>query len=303
MHVPIPTDLVAWVVVFAFTGTVVIDAYDRDAARYSATIAWIGFGLFWLLLVPQFAFHMKSFIEGALSILALPVSLYVAYLHLQGRDSLFLISRAIAFMGLFYLPFASIPLLRQLLVETVSAQTNVLINALEYDPTFTTAKETGFNSGFVFVDSSGARFYTYLVLACTGIGSMSIFGGLISSVSAPLRRKVRAFGIAIGTIWVLNLLRNVFIAIAFGRQWFQQRLLVEFVTTYIGYQNPGLTSFFIADRVISQSLSLVALLAIMWVVVREIPELLTAVEDVAFVLSGNEYDLRASLDPVTSEAD
>lgn len=303
MHGPIPTDLFAWVVVLAFTGTVVVDARDRDTARYLAASAWIGFGVFWLLLVPQFAFHMKSVIEGALSIVALPVCWYVAYLHLQGRDSLFLVSRAIAFMGLFYLPFASIPFLRQFLVEAVSAQTNALIQAIGYAPTFTAAEETGFMSGFVFTNSTGRRFYTYLVLACTGIGSMSIFAGLISSVTTPLRRKLRVFGLVIVIIWMLNLLRNAFIAIAFGRQWFQQDVLVNIVTTYVGYQDPGLTSFFVADRIISQSFSIVALIGITWFVVREIPELLTAVEDVLFVLSGNEYDLQTSIVTGTSEAD
>jgi archaeosortase A (PGF-CTERM-specific) len=259
--------------------------------------------VFWLLLVPQFAFHMKSVIEGALSIVALPVCWYVAYLHLQGRDSLFLVSRAIAFMGLFYLPFASIPFLRQFLVEAVSAQTNALIQAIGYAPTFTAAEETGFMSGFVFTNSTGRRFYTYLVLACTGIGSMSIFAGLISSVTTPLRRKLRVFGLVIVIIWMLNLLRNAFIAIAFGRQWFQQDVLVNIVTTYVGYQDPGLTSFFVADRIISQSFSIVALIGITWFVVREIPELLTAVEDVLFVLSGNEYDLQTSIVTGTSEAD
>lgn len=299
----VPTDLFAWFVVLAFTGAAAVDTYDRTPARYVAAAAWSSFAFFWLALVPQFAFHMKSPLEGVLALVALPLCLYVAYLHVRGRDSLFLFSRAVAFMGLFYLPFASIAPLRRFLVETVSAQTNVLVQALGYNPTFTIAEETGFKSGFVFTDSNGGQFYTYLVLACTGIGSMSIFGGLISSVTAPLRRKLRVFTLVIALIWALNLLRNAFIAITFGRQWFQQDLLVSLVTTYVGYRDPGLTSFFIADRVISQSLSLVALLAITWVVVREIPQLLTAVEDVVFVLSGNEYELRASLGTASGEAD
>nr|WP_254663413.1 hypothetical protein [Haladaptatus sp. W1] len=70
-----------------------------------------------------------------------------------------------------------------------------------YDPAFTIAKENGYHSAFIFTDSTGHEYYTYLVLACTGIGSMSIFGGLIAAVRAPLRRKLRGFTLAIVIIW------------------------------------------------------------------------------------------------------
>lgn len=286
-------DVLAWVVVAAFLATAVLERYDRRRARTVGAIAWVLFGAFWAVLFPKFAFGMKSFVEGALSLLAVPLSIYAGYLLYSGRDSLFLLSRAVGAMGLIYLPFTTIEPARQFLVEAVSYQTNVVIEALGYDPEFTMADENGYKSAFIFTDETGHSYYTYLVLACTGIGSMSIFGGLIAAVDAPLRRKLRAFGVAVAVIWVLNVVRNVFIAIAFGHQWFQ--FYVDPIMSIVGYTQPGMVSFFIADRVLSQVLAVVALVGILWLVVRDVPEVLTVVEDVAYIVTGNEYDLRRTV--------
>ena len=286
-------DVLAWVVVAAFVATAVLERYDRRRARTVGAVAWVLFGAFWAVLFPKFAFGMKSFVEGALSLLAVPLSVYAGYLLYSGRDSLFLLSRAIGAMGLIYLPFTTVEPARQFLVEAVSYQTNLVIEALGYDPEFTIADENGYKSAFVFTNAAGHSYYTYLVLACTGIGSMSIFGGLIAAVDAPVRRKLRAFTVAVAVIWVLNVVRNVFIAIAFGRQWFQ--IFVDPIMSVVGYSQPGMVSFFIADRVLSQLLAVVALVGILWLVVRDVPEVLTVVEDVAYIVTGNEYDLRRAV--------
>ncbi|WP_433633901.1 archaeosortase A [Halomicrococcus sp. NG-SE-24] len=286
-------DVLAWVVVAAFVATAALERYDRRRARVVGAGAWVAFGAFWGVLFPQFAFGMKSFVEGALSLAAVPLCLYAGYQLYAGRDSLFLLSRAVGAMGLIYLPFTTVEPAREFLVEAVSYQTYLVIEALGYDPAFTVAKENGYHSAFIFTDETGHQYYTYLVLACTGIGSMSIFGGLIAAVDASLGRKLRAFALAVGVVWLLNVARNVFIALAFGNQWFQ--FFVDPITTLVGYSQPGMVSFFIADRVLSQLLALVALVGILWLVVRDVPEVLTIVEDVAYLVTGNEYDLRRTV--------
>ncbi|WP_266076116.1 archaeosortase A [Haladaptatus caseinilyticus] len=286
-------DVLAWLVIASFITTAALERYDRKIARTVGAGAWILFGLFWGVLFPRFAFEMKSFVEGALTLAAVPLCIYAGYQLYSGRDTLFVLSRAIAAMGIIYVPFSSIEFLRQWLVELVSYQTNVVIEALGYDPEFTIAEQNGYHSAFIFTDETGHTYYTYLVLACTGIGSMSIFGGLIAAVKAPLRRKLKAFTIAVSIIWVLNVARNVFIALAFGNQWFQ--FFVGPITSLAGYADPGMVSFFIADRVLSQLLAVVALVAILWLVLRDLPELLTVIEDVAYLVTGNEYDLRRTV--------
>ncbi len=118
------TDVLAWVVIGAFVlgAALELTARREDAAdgslaavvgagrrrleyaRRVSTGAWALFALFWLLLFPHFAFVHKSYVEGVLALIAVPASLYAGYLLWQGRDTLFLLSRSTAIMGLIYLP-------------------------------------------------------------------------------------------------------------------------------------------------------------------------------------------------------
>ncbi len=291
------TDLLAWVVVAAFLIGSALDAYDRDLARYVLAATWATFGLFWLAVFPHFAFEVRSFVEGGLALAAVPACIYTGYLLLQGRDRLHLLSKAVGIMGLVYHPTQAIPAVREFLIEEVARQTLWGIHLLGYTPEFTTGPEYGYQNMYVF-----SEFATYIVYACTGIGSMAIFAGLIVAVDAPLRRKVRSFALAIGVIWVLNIGRNVFVAVAAGRGWFTQGPVLWLAQTAGVAETHA--SFWFAHSVISQLLSVVALVGITWVVVHVLPELLGVLEEVLFVATGTEYDLGTALgisDPVRAD--
>lgn len=292
---PVPislTDAVAWLVIGLFLGGWAALSYDRNLARVVTASAWVVFGVFWLLLIPRFALAMKSPIETVLSALAVPACLYAGYLLWQGRESLFTLSHAVAIMGVLYLPFTSIELLGRTLIETVARQSHGMIQWAGFDAALVTEPETGYNSMLVFTDPTGHQYVTHIVLQCTGIGSMSIFAGLIAAIDASTVRKVQALLMAVVVIYILNLIRNVFIAVAFGQQWFQY--FIDPVMTVTGFTDPGLVSFFIADRVISQSASVVALVGITLLIVRIVPELLSVVEDAVYVVTRTEVDLHAA---------
>ena len=281
------TDALGAVVVVLLLGSWAAEGRRPDLARWLAAVAWVLFSAFWLLLLPRFAIEIKSPIETVLSALAVLGSLYAAYLLYRGRDELLTLSRAVAVMGLIFLPFASVEFLRRGAVETVAAQVHAVILWLGYDPALVVGPN-GYVSELDF-HHGGHVYATHIVLQCTGIGSMSIFAGLIASLDAPLDRKLRAMVPAVAIIYVLNIVRNVFIAVAFGNQWFQ--FLVDPVMAVTGYTDPGLVSFFIADRVLAQSASVVALVGITWLVVRTVPELLSLLEETLYLLTHTEYDL------------
>lgn len=292
---PVPTavtDVVAWVVIALFASGWFLETHRHRVARIVTTGAWVVFSGFWLLLVPRFALVMRSPIETALSVLAIPACLSTAYLLWKGRDSLFVLSRAVAIMGLVYLPFETVTILRRTLIEGVASQTHAVIGWLGYEVVLGAGPKYGYQSALIFSEG-GHQYKTHIVLACTGIGSMSIFAGLVAALDAPLNRKLRAIGMAVAVIYGLNIARNVFIAVAFGDQWFQ--FLVGPIMAVTGYTDPGLVSFFIADRVMSQSLSVVALVGITWFTVRMVPELVAVIEDALFVVTRTEYDLNAAL--------
>ncbi|MFB6295967.1 MAG: archaeosortase A [Halobacteriales archaeon] len=285
------TDALGWLAVAAFLASWALESRDR-LGRAVGALGWGCFGLFWLLLVPRFAFVMRSPIETVLSIAAVPASAYAGYRLYAGHDAPRTLTRAVAAMGLFYLPFETIPLLGQLAVETVARQAYLGITWLGYDVALTEGPADGYRSGLEFV-RGGHTYATHIVLACTGLGSMTVFAGLIAAVEAPLSRKLTAAAAAVGIIYVLNIARNVFIAVAFGNQWFQ--VFVGPIAGLLGYSDPGLVSFFIADRVISQGLSLLALAAIAVLVARIVPELIAVLEEAAYVLTRTEIDLGRAL--------
>jgi archaeosortase A (PGF-CTERM-specific) len=297
------TDAFAWVVIALFLAAAILNRRDHDAARPTAGAAWVAFAGFWLALFPHFAFEQRSYVEGLLSLAAVPACLYTGHLLYHGRDSLFVLSRAVAVMGLIYLPFETIPTFavlgtqitapRQVLIEVVAAQTGLLMSALGYELTMISGSEYGYMNTFRETTETGHIIQFTVVLACTGLGSMAIFGGLIAAVRAPLARKLQALAIAIPIIYVLNLLRTTFIGIVFTQQLMQWQ--VDWVLTLFGASDPYTVSFLLSDRVISQTLAVVALVGITFLIVRRLPELLTVVEDVLFMITGDEHDLADDL--------
>ena len=304
------SDTLAWVVIAAFCAGAVLERFehfDRQWARYVTAGAWVSFGLFWLSLVYYYGIEQKSIVEGLLSLLAVPATIYVGALLARGRDSLFVLSRAVAAMGLIFLPFEVIVPLQRTLIEVVTRQTEALLTLVGYPSGGVYDVVSGaeydkapYRNTFAFTAASG-RALTYTIrIACTGIGSIAIVAGLIAAVRAPLNRKAQALAISVPVIYFLNLVRNVFIAIAFGTQ--RLHLFPEFVLSAFSSEDPYLVSYLIADRILSQSLSVVALVGITWLVVRELPEVLTIVEDVLYVLTRNEYDLQSAFDVEVPEA-
>lgn len=281
-------DLIVWGAIGAFLVTALLDIADnRREARYVGSAAWVLFGLFWLAMVPYFYYEAQSPLETILSLAGVPLSIYAGYLLYSGRDSLLTLTRAVGLMGVIYLPFTTIAPLKTWLIETVAIQSHMGMELLGYSPGLETGSN-GYQSRFAFDGYS-----TYIVLACTGIGSISIFGGLIAAVDAPLSRKLKAFTLAVGVIWVLNLARNVFVGLAAPLGWFDYGPLESITALFAG---EGMrTSFFVAHHVISQTLSIVALVGITLLVVRIVPELFAVLDDLLFILTGDEYDLRSEL--------
>ncbi|MEM4781993.1 MAG: archaeosortase A [Halalkalicoccus sp.] len=283
------TDALGWIVVGAFLLGIVTDWHDRTLSRTVTAGAWTLFALFWLLMVPFFAFEHRSVVQAVLSIVAVPACGYVAYHVAVGRDSLLVLSRAVGVMGLIYLPFGAIAAFHDTLIEIVAEQTYAGLQLLGSTPAFET-DEAGLRNTFAFTLDSGETYATRIVFACTGIGSMAIFGGLISAVRAPLKRRLAALAVALSTIWVLNIARNVFIAYSTGHQLFDQAALARPVMWLFALDNPIRVSFFVADRILAQGLAVVALLALAWIVIKLLPELSVIVEDLAYLVTGEEYD-------------
>ena len=284
-----PTDVLAWVSVGLYVAGLVGWRLDRGAGRTLIGLAWLSFAAFWAILTPHFVLVERSAIEGVGSLVAVPASVYAGYLFWQGRESIVVLTRAIAVMGVIYLPVTTIEPLFRGLIELTTRQVSVGIGLLGFTPAVVT-DDAGLLNTFVFT-TGGQQLETFIVLACTGLGSMAIFAGLILAVEAPFERKLVALALSLPLIYVLNLVRNVWIAVAFGEQWLQYG--VSSMTRLFGIPagDEALVSFFLADKVLAQSASVVALVAITVLVVRRLPEAAQVLEEALYVLTRREIPL------------
>lgn len=287
--------VLAWVAIVLFLVGVVFEWRSQlSIARGIAAVAWIVFGLFWVTMAPYYYGEVRSPIQTILALSALPLSVYVSYLLLNGRASLLLLTRAVAFMGLIYLPAETIPFVRQWLIEVTARQTHWGLELFGHSPGIVEGSN-GYLSRFDFdPEETVTGRTTYIVMACTGLGSMAIFGGMIAATSAPFKRKVIALIAAVGIIWLLNFARNVFIALASPWGWFQYDPLITVFTTYLG-EPASRTSYLVAHTYISQPLSIVALIGIAYLIFQILPEVADVLEEVLYVLTGSEFDLEAAL--------
>lgn len=298
-----------WLTLALFLLAVGLEYVDRGRARWVFVLGWLLFSVFWLAMVYPWLVVDSSVVKGVGALLAAPLSVLVAREFASGRDSLFTLSRAIAFMGLLYVPVVAITPLREWLILTVTGQTAWGLSLLGFDPPVVAElselshvsgvdpgdeipKDNAFENTFVFL-GDGYRITYTIIVACTGIGSMAVMGGLVTAVRAPFRRKLTALALALPVIYVLNIVRNVFIAVNYGYQ--RMQLFPDATMFLFGADNHLRVSYLWADRILAQVGSVVAMMLIFWLVVRILPEVMQPVEEVLYLLTGEEYDLAEAL--------
>ena len=114
---------------------------------------------------------------------------------------------AVAF--LIYAPFAFIQPLGDWLISVVVGQIAWVLTALHYQTALV---------AWDMLQRNGFRIE--IILACTGIQAMAIMLGVASAVPSTTRQKVLSFLLVVPTIYVLNIIRNVAVIIAYTDQWF-----------------------------------------------------------------------------------
>ncbi|WP_135663542.1 archaeosortase A [Halorhabdus rudnickae] len=307
---------IAWVVLGVFLAGALLERYDEDIGVRVYAGGWVILAGYWLAYVHYFVFEMKSITESAGVIVAVPLSLYVAYLLVTGRHRLLVVSRAVTFVWLFFLPLSALAFVRRPLIEMTTSHTDLFLSLLgdnyrlgDWYPALPSGLELPGGSSLgaestlpdkhfpyrnTFLYAPDGHPITYTIrLACTGIGSMSIFVGLIGAVRGSLRQKAKALGAAIGIIYVLNIVRNVFIAHTVGTQ--RLHVFPDLILSLFSSDDPYLVSYFVGDRILAQFGSVIALVAITWLVVRWVPDVLRVVEEILYLLTRREYDLKGAL--------
>ncbi|OPY30345.1 MAG: Transmembrane exosortase (Exosortase_EpsH) [Methanocella sp. PtaU1.Bin125] len=251
---------------------VVAAILPKPWGRYLAAAGWVAFGLHWGLQTPNFYFHENNIMYTVACLIAIPATCYAAYILIRyGRESLMVLTRAAAIAGIFYFPFDVIPALNQWLIETTAGIVFAIITALG-QPATRMLSPGGMND---IIDLHNNQ--VQIILACTAIQSIAIFVGVVSAVRVEWKRWLMAFAVTVPVIYLLNLVRDVFVILAFGNQWFQ--IMPGTVMSWTG-EAAAYTSFFWAHNVLAETGSLIALVAISYVVMTMMPELLAHLMDI-----------------------
>ena len=231
-----------------------------------AGIGWFFFSAHWITQLPYY-YEISDYINVVLTLLASFVSVFMGYvLIIQDKSipknittSLFMATTAAAVGGLSYFLFSEIPEMRTWLISTVVAHTiwlaslfGIMITQIDWN----------------MVAVNGYR--VEIILACTAIESIALFTGIIACVRAPIKRLASAFLVSVPVIYVLNLIRNVFVINAYGMLWFG---------------DPD-ASFYIAHTIISKTGSLIALFIIAHGVLKILPEIIDMIDGILNMLRG-----------------
>ncbi|MFA7198417.1 MAG: archaeosortase A [Methanoculleus sp.] len=223
--------------------------------KYFAVAGWASIVGYLFLELPYY-FSINNFMYPAIALLSVPF-LYITAKYLLREDPRVMqLSTIAAIAFLIYAPFGYIPALGDWLIATVTEQTSMALAAVGYPVNFET---------WNLMERNGFR--TEIILACTGIQSIAIMLGVAWGVRSTPKQKLAGFLMVFPTIYILNIVRNVFVVSAYTEQWFPY--LSEIASNgEIGYE-----SFFWAHNVMAEIGALVFLVVLAYALFRILPEL------------------------------
>ncbi len=237
--------------------------------KYFAIVGWLGITGYLFTGLPEYV-ALNNFMYPTIAILSIPF-LYVTIRHLIREDQHTMqLSTAAAVAFLIYAPFAYIQPIGEWLIAVVVGQTSWMLTILGYPVT---------HQAWNMLARNG--FQTEIILACTGIQSIAIMLGVASSVKTTARQKILAFLLVFPTIYLLNILRNAFVIMAYTEQWF------PYLPEIAGNGEYGYESFFWAHNVVCELAALALLIGIAYGLFIIIPQLGRFADDLYRLYSGD----------------
>ncbi len=264
---------ILWVaLVLLILASILPERYRRNRFLIGAA-GWFFFAIHWATqpvhyLAIEDYFNVVLVLVVSVFCLIISHAMIRKYRHYEGAESTLLtLTTAAALGGIFYYPFAQIPVLNTFLISMVAKQVVYILHVLNVP-----AQLIGWNR----IELNG--YPVTIILACTAIESIAIFIGLIFCVRASAKRTVIAFAASVPVIYMLNLVRNVFVVVATGYNWFGEH------TFQIAHYVWVLNSFDIAHNYIAKIGSAIALFVIAYVVLQVLPELLDTIDRLFAIL-------------------
>jgi archaeosortase A (PGF-CTERM-specific) len=222
----------------------------KNTASILKIIGWGLFAFFWATM-PNFLYHSEGgdIFNGAVCVIGVYVLIYMGYhewISLK-RDEYISCLNWIAggtfLAGLIYFTIENgvIPGLKEWLIENVAAQTTDVLHLFGFDVMR--------NQDLIIYNNMPVT----IIFACTAIQSIVLFVGMIGALShVNLRRKTLGLLVTVVPIYFLNLIRNAGVVYMVGS---------------------GMVSFELAHNVIAKAGSLLALIVLLYITFKVVPEL------------------------------
>jgi archaeosortase A (PGF-CTERM-specific) len=191
-----------------------------------------------------------------LSIFFLGITLHILFKTDEHKKELiFQLTRAAGIAFIVYAPFVFYEPLGNWLIAQVMHQTSVLLILLGHPTEL-----------FLWNTFRGNGYRVEIILACTGIQAIAIMLGVVYAVKTTFKQKIIAFLMIAPSIYLLNLLRNAGVIIAYTEQWF------PYFQEYIGGEE-GFASFFWAHNIIAEAIAFLFLFVLAYGLFRFMPTL------------------------------
>lgn len=254
-------NLLMWISLCLFLISFALKGRNRFAV---AAFGWIVMCAHWIYMCGYYlnllepGDRIPDEVDSALSVFVAGVCLMIARRIWARREELIPITKLAALTCLIYFPFSEIPILKSSIIHATAWITAFFLNLLGVNAVL--------SSPYIFFESGRIE----IILPCTAIESIAIFTAAILSVNADPRKRLKAFTATVPTIYCLNLIRNVYVSMAYVGQW---------------YGSP-LQSFYMAHHVISKIGSTIALFALAFILFTILPEVLRMIENGAKAVIG-----------------
>lgn len=251
--------VVGWLIITFLSLSLIVEQ-DKVILR---TIAYLLLSFCGFLLIPYTIFVDQSIVQSILAIIGTFGFIYLADLIFNRSYEAEYTSRMLLGSLSILIVTYSIQPIQSVLINTVASDTVGLLSTAGFDVSLSNASHGTY---IVFPDQD-QTLKTRIVLACTGVGTISIFGGLIWTIDKiSFKKKLVAAFCITSSVYFLNVIRNAFIAVSYGEQWFN--LVPNYIELIFGRSDEWV-SYYIADRILAQFLSVIAVALIAYIFLTE----------------------------------
>lgn len=243
------------IVVFSSLILLVIGTFcknNKTASGFKLT-GWVVIAFFWSTQINSLYYGEEGDLVNAFICAAGVFFLcYIAYhewlslIRNEKINFLYWVSGASAIAGIIYFGFELTPL-EVWLREIVAIQSGEMLNFFTDGVQIVSIPEGSPRLHILYKQA-----HVYLIFACTAVQSMVVFAGMIIPLkTVDVKRKIIGLSVTIVPVYLLNLVRNALVVFLVG---------------------DGITDFYMAHNVIAKAGGLVALILLLFLLIKIIPE-------------------------------